>query len=259
MKIRKLFFLTLCLFILGGCGRMKRAEEREQRHQKIQDEIMVYMENKYDEKFKGDSIEYVVTAQGGHSDYGVVIPDRFPNTYVEVTRKEENGKVTISDDFQSYLVGNDFFEYINKDIKKLYPNSFTQTNIIVLDNDSAKLSLEECKKKSDLDFYIAVYIVEDEVNINDVKKTVEEYAKKYHKDFNNASLWLTVYWSTKEELQNFRKIANESKNEEYYVLRKKLEDASIGKAESRKGEEIDISITADGEIKYKVTSMKTRR
>ena len=259
MKIRKLFFLTLCLFILGGCGLMKNAEEREERHQKVQDEMMAYMENKYGEKFKGDSMEYVVTAEGGYSDYGVVIPDRFPNTYVEINRKEQDGKVTLSDDYQSYLLGNDFFEYVNKDIRETYLNSFSFTIVQVLDNDSAKLSIEECKKISDLDFFIAIYLVEDEVNRDDVKNVVAEYAKKYHHDFNNASLWLTVFWTTDEEIQKLNKIVEESKNEEYYVLQEKLEAARAGNAESTKGEEIDISITAEGEIKYKITSTETRR
>lgn len=262
MKIIKLLCLILCLFLLGGCGLMKNTKEREERHQKVQDEMMTYMEDKYGETFKGSSMEYSPRIEGEYSDYGVVIPDKYKDTYVGITRLEdENGRVTFTDDYQSYILGNEFFEYVNSDIQQTYPNSFSYTTIKILDDTSAKKSFDECKESAQLDFFIALYVVEGEDTIENVKKIAEEYAMKYHKEFNNASLLFTIFWTNEDGMRYLKETTNNNEDKEYYVKEEIFNNARTVKIETgtNNAELVDISVTAEGTLKYQYTEMNSRR
>lgn len=261
MKSMKILCLLLSLFLLGGCGIVDQIKKDKERNYNSRQEMRAYIENKYHEKFKLDYAEFSPTAEGGYSDRGVVIPEKYPNTYVDVFREEDaNGNVTFSDDYQRYTLGNDFFEYINNDIRKKYPNTLAFTEITIYDDHSANLTLDECKKSSDIDIFIGWYVDEEMDTEANIKKVAEEYARKYHKEFNNAALLFSVFWTNADGVKHLQEIEEEYKDSEYYVRQEKIDDDRSVIIETNKNKDVfDISITPKGLLEYKFKGDERRK
>lgn len=259
MKLIKILNLILCLFLLGGCNFVKSMKEYKQKQQDSCVAMEAYIENKYQEKFELHSSEFVPTAEGGYNAHGNFIPEKYPQTYVRVSRKEDvNGNIKIKDNYQSYVFGNEFFEYVNDDIRKTHTDTFAYTDINIVDNHSTNLSFQECKNTSYMDIFIAWYVDEDKYTEENIKQAAQEYARKYHKEFNNAFLMFTVFLTDSDGVKHLKQIAQQYQDSEYYVLQKEINDNRSSREIKIKNNvsKLDISITSKGVLEYKVKSIK---
>lgn len=195
-KSKILLIFSLCL-LLGGCKNMEK--EKVMTREEVKQEMLDYIENKYNEEFEVYNIEY-----GSWDNGGIEIMRAYPKgeesyNYFFVTRK---GKNDITDDYVLFTMEHIYEEKIIASVKKYFPDAVVRAGISssspIPDSFRPDMNFNEFEKFANktVDVGCSVYLVaEKEEDIDSEKRKL---LKKELMKINDVGNITYVGYSAKE-------------------------------------------------------------
>lgn len=122
-KIKILLIFSLCL-LLGGCKNME--EEKVMTREEVKQEMLDYIEKKYNEEFEIYGMDYKSWDNGGIETMLAYPKEENPNYYFSVKR---TGKNQITDDYVLNTMTDVYRKKANQIIEKYFPNAITRIGI----------------------------------------------------------------------------------------------------------------------------------
>lgn len=123
---RILLLLLLLTLILGGCT-MKKEEEKKDlpTKEEVLEEMLDYLEDKYDEEFEVDSIDFAWWGNPGREHMLAYPKDRENDdrVFALVRTYQEDGSVTYEDGYVGYVMGPKIIERYEQIVKGYFPDS----------------------------------------------------------------------------------------------------------------------------------------
>ena len=223
-KIILCIIIIIDVLVLGGCEMIETTNDNKNRNSKVKEEMIAYIEKKYDLDFKLDDIEFATSIYGTGDDRGYFIPENNSDIVVTVTRKENNGKVSISDDYQTYLYWNEAFDYFNHDIQLLYPNTITFPYLKFNDHIAINKSFDECLETATYKLLLQLYIDESSGPNEDIIQKLDQLANQYYEKFNHNKIELNIFFLSNKGLIEMKEIDNSLTDASYYLRFKKTNE-----------------------------------
>lgn len=218
------FILIINVLILGGCEMVETTNDNKNRNAKIKEELIAYISNKYDQDFKLDEIEFATSMYGTGDDLGYFIPVNNTDIVVTVKRKENNGKVSISDDYQTYLYGKEAFDYFNQEIQAVYPNTITFPYLKINDDKSIDKTFNECLMTSSYDLLLQIYIDDNSDSSENIMQKFNQLATQYYEKYSHNKIELNIFFISNKGLLEMKEVDTSLMNDSYYHRFKKTNE-----------------------------------